>query len=66
MLFKNLAIFDFQSVCVQENTFKDADTTKSIGEHILISVSISSNLINKPAFIYNSDPHFFYAHQCCS
>ena len=56
-LFKNLAIFDFESICVQEESFKDTDTTKWIGKHIPISVSISSNLVKEPFFLCNSDPH---------
>ena len=56
-LFKNLAIFDFESICVQEESFKDTDTTKWIGKHIPISVSISSNLLKEPIFLCNSDPH---------
>ena len=56
-LFKNLAIFDFESVCVQEESFKDTDTTKWIGKHIPISVSISSNLVKEPIFLCNSDLH---------
>ena len=47
-LFKNLAIFDFESICVQKESFKDTDTTKWIGKHIPISVSISSNLVKEP------------------
>ena len=56
-LFKNLAIFDFESICVQEESFKDTDTTKWIGKHIPMSVSISSNLVKGPIFLCNSDPH---------
>ena len=56
-LFKNLAIFDCESICVQEESFKDIDTTKWIGKHIPISVSISSNLVKEPIFLCNSDPH---------
>ena len=55
-LFKNLAIFDFESICVQEGSFKDSNTTKWIGKHIPISVSISSNLVKEPIFLCNSDP----------
>ena len=55
-LFKNLAIFDFESICVQEESFKDTDTTKWIGKQIPISVSISSNLVKEPIFLCNSDP----------
>ena len=57
ILFKNLAIFDFESICVQEESFKDTDTTKWIGRHSPISVSISSNLVKEPIFLCNSDPH---------
>ena len=57
ILFKNLAIFDFESICVQKESFKDTDTTKWIGRHIPISVSISSNLVKEPIFLCNSDPH---------
>ena len=56
-LFKNLAIFDFESICVQEESFKDTDTTKWIGKHIPISVSIPSNLVKEQIFFCNSDPH---------
>ena len=55
-LFKNLAIFDFESICVQEESFKDTDTTKWIGKHIPISVSLCSNLVKEPIFLCNSDP----------
>ena len=56
-LFKNLAIFDFESICVQDESFRDTHTTKWIGKHIPISVSISSNLVKGPIFCCNSDPH---------
>ena len=56
-LSKNLAIIDFESICVQEESFKDTNTTKWIGKHIPISVSISSNLPKEPIFLCNSDPH---------
>ena len=55
--FKNLAIFEFESICVQEESFKDTNTTKCIGKHFPISVSISSNLVKGPIFFCNSDPH---------
>ena len=55
-LFKNLAIFDFESICVQEESFEDTDTTKWIGKHIPISVSISSKLV-KSQFFCNSVAH---------
>ena len=46
-LFKNLAIFDIDSICVPGETFKDTNTTTWIVKHVPISVSISSNLVEK-------------------
>ena len=55
-LSKNLGVFDFESICVKEETYKETETTKQIGKHVPISVSISSNLIPEPIFLCNSDP----------
>ena len=55
-LFKNLAVFDFESICNKEETYKETETTKGIGKHVPIWVSISSNLIPEPIFFCNSDP----------
>ena len=60
-LFRNLAIFDFESICVQEETFRDTTTTTWIGKHVPISVSISSNPVEEPIFLCNSDPHHLVA-----
>ena len=38
-LYKNLAIFDFESICVQEETFRDKITTTWIGKLVSISES---------------------------
>ena len=56
-LFKNLATFDFESICIQEETFKDTKTTNWIRKHVPISVSISSNLLEESIFLCNSDSH---------
>ena len=56
-LFKNLAIFDFESICVKEDSYKQTETTTWIGKHVPISVSISSNLIPEPIFLCNANPH---------
>ena len=56
-LFKTLAIFDFESICVQEKSFRDKNTATWIGKHVPISVSISSNLVEEQIFLCNSDPH---------
>ena len=53
----NLAIFDFESVCVKEDTYKQTETTTWIGKHVPISASISSNLIPEPIFLRNANPH---------
>ena len=56
-LFKNLAIFDFESICVKEDSYKRTETTTWIGKHVPISVSISSNLIPEPNFLCYTNPH---------
>ena len=60
-LFKNSAVFDFESIYVQEESFTDTITTTWIGKHVPISVSISSNLVEEPIFLCNSDPHHLLA-----
>ena len=60
-LFENLAIFDFESICVQEESLKHTNTTTWIGKHVPISVSISSSLVEEPFFICKSDPHHLVA-----
>ena len=54
-LFTNLAVFDFESICIPEEKFKNTETTTWIGKHVPISVSISSNLIAEPLFLCNSN-----------
>ena len=55
-LFKNLAILHFESICVRTEELKETQTTTWIGKHVPILVSISSNLIDEPIFLYNKDP----------
>ena len=55
-LFTNLAVFDFESICIPEEKFTNTKTTTWIGKHVLISVSISSNLIPIPIFLCKSNP----------
>ena len=55
-LFTNLVVFDFESICLPKENFKNTKTATWIGKHVLISVSISSNLIAKPIFLCNSNP----------
>ena len=56
-LFNNLAIFDFESICVKGNSYKQTETTTWMGKHVPILVSISSNLIPEPIFLCNANPH---------
>ena len=56
-LFKYLAIFDFEPICVKEDSYKQTETTTWIGKHVPISVSLSSNLIPDPIFLCNANPH---------
>ena len=54
--FNNLAVFEFESICIPEEKFKNTETTTWIGTHVPISVSISSNLIAMPIFLCSSNP----------
>ena len=55
-LSNNLAVFDFESICLPEGKFKNTRTTTWIGKLVPISVSISSNLIAMPKFVCKSNP----------
>ena len=55
-LFKEMAAFYFESICVKEETYKETETTKRIGKDHPISVSVSSNLIAELIFPCISDP----------
>ena len=59
--FNNLAIVDFESICVQDETFRDTNTTIWIGNYVPISSASSSNLVEEPLFLCNSDPHHLVA-----
>ena len=56
-LSKNLAVFDFESICVKEESYKQTETTTWIGKHVPISVSISSNVIPETIFLCNASLH---------
>ena len=60
-LSKNLTIFDFESICVQEEAFRDTKTTTWMGKDVPISVSISSNHLEEAIFLCNSDPQHLVA-----
>ena len=54
-LVKNLKIFDFESICAQEDNFRDTHSTAGIGKQLPLTVSISSNLIEEAIFQCNSN-----------
>ena len=54
-LFRKLAIFDFESICVPIEELKDTNTTTWNGKHEPLSVSLSSNLIEEPVFLCDKD-----------
>ena len=60
-LFTNLALSDFESLCIEDNIFVDTNTNTRIGKHIPISLTISSYFINEPFFLCISDPHYLVA-----
>ena len=49
-LFNNMAVFDFESICEEDESFNDTETTTWIGKHVPFAVLISSNLIQEPIF----------------
>ena len=55
-VFTNLDVFDFESICIPEEKFKNTETKTCNGKHVPISASISLNLIAKPIFPCNSNP----------
>ena len=55
-LFNNLAVFDFESICIQVEKFKNTETTTWISKQVPISVSKSSDLIAEPLFLCNFNP----------
>ena len=57
ILFKILATIDFESICVEEGSFKDTYTTKKDWKAYSIPVSTYSNLVKEPIFLCNSDSY---------
>ena len=55
-LFNNMAQFEFESICVEDELLKDTETTTFIGKHIPISASIASNSIQEPIFLCYPNP----------
>ena len=55
-LFSNMAIFDFESIRLEDENFNDTETTISNGKLVAISVSILSNLLPEPFFFCALSP----------
>ena len=55
-LFRNMAIFDFETMCAQEDIFRDTDTNIWISKHVLISVSLLFTLIEQAILLCSSNP----------
>ena len=51
-----MAVFGFESICLQEDKIHDTDTTAWIAKHHPKSVSISSNLIEQAIFLSTYNP----------
>ena len=57
-LFNDVAVFDFEPICIPEEKkekFKTTKTTTWVGKHVPILVPIASNLITMPIFLCNSN-----------
>ena len=53
--FKNLVVFDFESITVDDPSLNHTDSTTFIGKHVLINSSIHSN-ISEPFFVRDINP----------
>ena len=58
---KKFANIIFESIYLQEVTFKYTDTTREIWKHIQISVSTPSKVVEEPCFFLYTDPHHIVA-----
>ena len=56
-LFNNFAVFDFDSICVNNSKLVDTKTKTWVGKHEPISVPITSNLLEEPVFICDTEPN---------
>ena len=48
--------FNFESISMLEDKFRDTNTTTRIGKQVPISVAVPTNLIEKPVFLCNFNP----------
>ena len=54
-LFTDLAVFEFEAICIPEEKFKNTKTTTWVGKHVPISISKFSKLKAKPIFLCDSN-----------
>ena len=55
--FRNFVVFDFEAICVQSVEANNTVTTSSIGTHVPVSATISSNLLDGPVFLCENNPN---------
>ena len=56
-LFNNFAVFDFESICVRNSELVDTETTNWVGKQEPILLCITSNLLEEPTFICDTEPY---------
>ena len=56
-LFNNFAVVNFESICVKNGKLVDTEATTWVCKHQAISRSITSTLLKKPIFIWDTEPH---------
>ena len=56
-LFNKFTVLDFESICVKNSKLVVTETTTRVGKHEPMSVSITSNLLEEPIFICDTEPH---------
>ena len=57
-LFQNVAILEFESICIPSVELTTTKLVNWIGKHEPILVSITFNLLDKPIFLRVKDPQF--------
>ena len=60
--FRNMAMFDFESICVQEDNFCDTETTAWISKNVRLYVSFLSNMVQQPIFFANPITALWLSH----
>ena len=55
LLFTNFAVFDFESICVKSTTIANTETNTWVGEYEPMSVSTTSDLLEEPILICDTE-----------